>query len=73
MQDTVGFAFKYVLSTIKEMQQPVHLRELVSAARHVQRNGMKHKEFVQFAADSLNKTDSKCQGMGSSFALTKNL
>ncbi len=34
---------------------------------------MKQEEFVPFAADSFNKADSKCQGMGGLTASAKNL
>ncbi len=34
---------------------------------------MKQEELVQFAADSFNKADSKCQGMGGATASAKNL
>ncbi len=51
------------LPTIEEMQQPVYLRELLSAARHAKRIGMTQEEFVCFEAESFNKDDSNCQGM----------
>ncbi len=54
------------------MQQPVHLRELLSAARHVKRIDMKQEELVCFAAESFNKVDSNCQGNSGLTASVKN-
>ncbi len=34
------------------MKQPVHLRKMLSAARHAQQYGMKKGDFINFAAEA---------------------
>ncbi len=55
--------FKDGLPTIEEMQQPVNLKELSSAATHAKRNGMKQEEFVHIDIESFNKADLRYQGI----------
>ncbi len=56
--------FKDGIPTIEEMQQPVHLREITSAARHAQQYGMKKGEFVQFSAKTFKMAESRLKNIG---------
>ena len=56
--------FKDGIPTIEQMQQPVHLREIVSAARHAKQYGMKEREFINFAAEAFAVADSGNKNIG---------
>ncbi len=43
------------------MQQPVHLHEMSSAAKHVKQYGMKKEKIIHFAAEAFNMADSRHQ------------
>ncbi len=46
------------------MQQPVHLREISSAAKHAKQYGMKKREFMHFAVEAFHMADSRHEGIG---------
>ena len=56
--------FKDGIPTIEQMQQPVHLREIISAARHAKQYGMKEREFINFAAEAFAVADSGNKNIG---------
>ncbi len=49
------------------MQQPVHLREMLSAARHAKQYGMKEGEFINFAAKAFAIAELRHQNIGNLF------
>ncbi len=46
------------------MQEPVHLHENTSAARHAQQYGMKKGEVVQFATKAFEMAESRYKNIG---------